>query len=114
MNGSARRCKSSNEISGPEDLWKEQTQLGFSGSIAVQARQSLEETRDLLDMAERDERIKGVVGWVDLRADDLEKQLVALASHPKLVGMRHCATRGRSGLYASVIFPERHWHACGF
>jgi L-fuconolactonase len=63
--------------------------LGFSGSIAVQARQTLAESRWLLDLARKHHTIKGVVGWVDLRSPKLEEQLGELASQPKLVGVRH-------------------------
>ena len=61
----------------------------FDGSIAVQARQDVEETRWLLELAEQNEMVKGVVGWVDLCSPELASQLEQLASHPKLVGVRH-------------------------
>lgn len=73
----------------PADLEPLQSPLGFDGSIAVQARQSLAESRWLLALAEADPRIKGVVGWVDLQNDRVEKQLVELAANPKFVGVRH-------------------------
>ena len=73
----------------PEDLAQLQTALGFDGSIAVQARQSLAESRWLLALAEVDPRIKGVVGWVDLQSDRVEEQLAELAANPKFVGVRH-------------------------
>ena len=63
--------------------------IGFQGSIAVQARQILEETEWLLQLADRHDFIHGVVGWVDLRATALSDQLEKLTRHPKLVGMRH-------------------------
>lgn len=62
---------------------------GFHGSIAVQARQSLAETRWLLAMAADHPRIKGVVGWVDLCSLDVRAELEELASNPQLVGVRH-------------------------
>jgi L-fuconolactonase len=62
---------------------------GFSSSIAVQARQSMEETLWLLKLAEQTSLIKGVVGWIDLRSDTLAEQLDALTDHKKLVGFRH-------------------------
>lgn len=62
---------------------------GFSSSIAVQARQSMEETLWLLELAEQTSLIKGVVGWIDLKSDTLAQQLDALADHKKLVGFRH-------------------------
>ncbi len=55
----------------------------------MQARQNLEETRWLLELAEKHPFIKGVVGWVDLRSDRLSEQLERFAQHPKLVGVRH-------------------------
>jgi L-fuconolactonase len=50
----------------PEHLKSELSSMGFNGSIAVQARQSLEETQWLLNLAEQNNIIKGVVAWVDL------------------------------------------------
>lgn len=74
---------------GPEDLWKEQAKVGLDGSIAVQARQSLKESEWLLELAERDSRIQGVVGWVHLRREAVEAELEALSSREKFVGVRH-------------------------
>jgi L-fuconolactonase len=73
----------------PHDLDPEMENAGFGGSIAVQARQTLEETRWLLDLAARSPSILGVVGWVDLRSPDVRSQLEVLARNPKLVGVRH-------------------------
>jgi L-fuconolactonase len=73
----------------PRDLEPFLEDAGFDGSITVQARQSLEETRWLLELTDRHSFIRGVVGWVDLRSDDLPRQLELFAEHPKLVGVRH-------------------------
>jgi len=73
----------------PSDLEPELRQKGFDGSIAVQARQSLEETNWLLKLAAGSPRILGVVGWVDLRSPDVRKQLENLCGETKLVGVRH-------------------------
>jgi L-fuconolactonase len=62
---------------------------GFQGSVLVQVRQSLEETRWMLELAARHQFILGVVGWVDLRSPRLRVDLEALAGAPKLVGIRH-------------------------
>jgi L-fuconolactonase len=61
----------------------------FEGSVAVQARQSLEETFWLLELASQHEFIRAVVGWVDLRSEDLPRQLEAFSRYPKLAGVRH-------------------------
>ena len=73
----------------PGDLKPELEGAGFHGSIAVQARQSLDETRWLLALAKSSPLILGVVGWVDLRSPDVRSQLRAFAGNPKLVGVRH-------------------------
>ncbi len=74
---------------GPGDLWAEQERVGLDGSIAVQARQSLKESRWLLELAQNDSRLKGVVGWVDLRGPSLEAELEELSPNKKFVGVRH-------------------------
>jgi L-fuconolactonase len=73
----------------PEDLKPLLVANGFSASIAVQARQDLDETRWLLDLANQSDFIKGVVGWVDLCSSDLPIVLDQLADQPWLVGVRH-------------------------
>ena len=72
-----------------KDLEKALHLNGFSSSIVVQARQSMEETLWLLTLAEHTDLIKGVVGWIDLQSDTLAQQLDELAKHKKLVGFRH-------------------------
>ena len=73
----------------PDDLKRELDSVGFDGSVAIQARQSLEETRWLLELAASSPRIFGVVGWVDLRSQDVRSQLLEFTRNPKLVGVRH-------------------------
>ncbi len=73
----------------PGDLAPLLAANGFDGTIAVQARQMLEETAWLLQLADAHDLIKGVVGWVDLRSPALGEQLARFAPHPKLVGVRH-------------------------
>ena len=75
----------------PEDLAPLLSASGFSQSIVVQARQSLQETEWLLAQADAHPFIAGVVGWVDLRAEPatLAAQLSRFAAHPKLRGVRH-------------------------
>ena len=63
--------------------------IHFDGTIAVQARQMVEETEWLLQLADWHDFIKGVVGWVDLRSPAIATQLERFSKHPKLVGVRH-------------------------
>ena len=73
----------------PEDLETDLKRNGFDGCIAVQARQTLQETQWLLELAGRHPFIKGVVGWVDLRSPEVRFQLQSLSRNPKLIGIRH-------------------------
>jgi len=73
----------------PQDLAPLATAEGIGGTVAVQARQSLEESRWLLELADADPLVRGVVGWVDLRSTHVEDQLRAFADRPKFVGVRH-------------------------
>jgi L-fucono-1,5-lactonase len=72
----------------PEDARAVMKPAGIEACVVVQVRQTLEETRWLLQLAERHSFIAGVVGWIDLRSADLDAQIESLA-HPKLVGVRH-------------------------
>lgn len=73
----------------PDQLKTELCSIGFDGSVAVQARQSLAETQWLLNLADQHSFIKGVIGWVDLCSPDVEEQLIQFSGNPKLVGIRH-------------------------
>jgi L-fuconolactonase len=73
----------------PSDLGPLLRKNGFDRCVAVQARQSLRETEWLLELAEKNPFIAGVVGWVDLRSPDIAKQLGSFRGNSKLVGVRH-------------------------
>lgn len=72
----------------PSDIQSTLEAHSMDGVIAVQARQSLAENTFLLGLSEQYDWIKGVIGWIDLRSDDLVDQLMAV-QHPKLKGYRH-------------------------
>jgi L-fuconolactonase len=57
--------------------------------VAVQASQSLDETRFLLALADENPFVRGVVGWVDLRSPGVENDLQAFCAHPRFKGVRH-------------------------
>lgn len=73
----------------PDDFEPELKGAGITGTIAVQARQSLEETRWLLELADRHDFIQGVVGWAPLTEVSVGATLERLAAHPKLRAIRH-------------------------
>jgi L-fuconolactonase len=73
----------------PSDLEPLLRAHGFEGAITVQVRQSLEETQYLLRLAEENELIRGVVGWVDLRSPGVRLDLERFRTYPRFVGVRH-------------------------
>jgi len=73
----------------PADLEPELRARNLDGCVAVQARQSLAESRWLLELATANAIIRGVVGWVDLRSPGVTEELEEFAKHPKFVGVRH-------------------------
>jgi len=75
----------------PEDLENELSVHGSDGSISVQADQSEDETHFLLQLTEEYPFVLGVVGWVDLRAADLEERLQHFSGFKRLCGVRHIA-----------------------
>jgi L-fuconolactonase len=72
----------------PSDLEPLLSSIGFDGSVAVQARSTVEETEWLLSLAEQFSLIKGIVGWVDM-GSQLGDQLEQFSKHPRFVGIRH-------------------------
>jgi L-fuconolactonase len=73
----------------PEDLAPVLQEHGLDGCVAVQASQSEAETDWLLELAARHDFIKGVVGWVDLRAENIHERLAHYSHFEKLKGFRH-------------------------
>ncbi|SHG74563.1 amidohydrolase family protein [Flagellimonas flava] len=73
----------------PKDLEGLLDSNGLDGCIAVQADQSENETDFLLKCSEKNPCIKGVVGWLDLRANDIEEKLQAYSANTMLKGLRH-------------------------
>jgi L-fuconolactonase len=101
----------------PPDAAVVMREAGVDACVAVQARQTLEETRFLLALAAQYAFIAGVVGWVDLRATDLDDRLAELSSHRKLVGLRHIVQAEADDFLARADFRrgvaklERHGFA---
>ncbi len=111
----------------PEDLAHEYQANGIDASIAVQANQSENETLFLLDLANRNSKIAGVVGWVDLCSSKAAERLAFFSQFEKLRGFRHIAqaepderflvrddfVRGIAGLrefgftYDILIYPKQ-------
>jgi L-fuconolactonase len=75
----------------PEDLRPELSAAGIDATILVQVDQSEQETHSMLELAEANAEIAGVVGWVDLQAANIRERLEHFSRFPKLRGFRHIA-----------------------
>lgn len=73
----------------PPDLMHILMHNHIEGCIAVQASQTEKENQFLLNLAAAYPFIKGIVGWVDLQADDVEERLKFYSMQDKMVGFRH-------------------------
>ena len=73
----------------PEDLFPLLNENQFSGCVAVQASQTEDETNFLVNLAAKNDFIKGVVGWVDLRGVTIEERLNHFSSNKIIKGFRH-------------------------
>ena len=73
----------------PEDLKPLLDAGSIDGTIAVQARQMLAETDFLLELANQNPLIKGVVGWIPFCGPGVEDQLDRYADNQYIVGFRH-------------------------
>ena len=71
------------------DLLPQLEQAGVDATIAVQTQHTVEETEWLLELAGAHPFIAGVVGWIDLQADDVEATVARMSAHPALAGIRH-------------------------
>lgn len=88
----------------PPELELELKQAGVDVSVAVQVGQSLAETQFLLGLAEQHRFIRGVVGWVDLRAPELTRTLETLSAHERFKGVRHIVQSEPAGFLGDPAF----------
>ena len=73
----------------PADLAPQLAAAGLDGAVAVQSRQCLEETLQLLEHTHRHTFIKGVVGWVPLTDPKVDGILEQLREEKGFKGVRH-------------------------
>jgi L-fuconolactonase len=73
---------------GLADLMPHLTAAGIEGTILVQAAPTEAETAFMLDIAERAEIVRGVVGWIDFDATDAVARIDAIAARELVVGLR--------------------------
>jgi L-fuconolactonase len=73
----------------PKDLINVLKINDIDATIAVEAFHSEEETNFLINLANEHAFIKGIVGWVDLKQNNIDDRLAYYSSFPKLKGFRH-------------------------
>jgi len=88
----------------PADLEREMQVAGVDAAVAVQARQTMEETRWLLELAKSSRVIRGVVGWAPIAADDFPAVVEELAQESLLKGLRHVVQAEPAGFLDGVEF----------
>jgi L-fuconolactonase len=110
-----------------KDVLVEMAAAGIDGTVAVQARQTLEETRWLLDLADDTDAIRGVVGWAPIAGEEFPGCMEEFDGREKLKGLRHVVQRENdehyilredfnsgirtmlgSGLVYEILIYERH------
>ena len=88
----------------PADLEAAVSGLGIDGVVSVQARCSLDETDALLEHGAENPLVRGVVGWVPLKANPGEC-LDSLTSNPLLKGVREiCQGEPAENFFANDAF----------
>jgi L-fuconolactonase len=111
----------------PADLKSAMRSAGVDGTIAVQARQTLEETRWLLDLADENDEIRGVTGWAPIAGPEFPGVMEEFDGRAKLKALRHVIQGERdenyilredfnsgiralegSGLVYEILIYERH------
>ena len=111
----------------PADLTAAMATAGIDGTIAVQARQTMDETRWLLDLADASDAIRGVIGWAPIAGEEFPGVMEEFDGRAKLKGLRHVIQGERdehyilredfnsgirtllgSGLVYDILIYERH------
>lgn len=88
----------------PADLKPVLDKNKVDGCVAVQADQSDAETEFLLHLAEANDSIKGVVGWIDFRSDDIYDKLEVYSQFELLKGFRHVVQAEPEGFLEQQTF----------
>lgn len=79
-----------NKTFTPEELQPQLLAAGISGTVLVQAANGFEDTRSMLEQAEKYDWIKAVVGWIPLTEPEIAtRALEVFGSYPKFKGVRH-------------------------
>jgi L-fuconolactonase len=88
------------------DLEREAAAAGVDATVAVQARQTLEETEWLLGLAAESQVIRGVVGWAPIATPEFARELERLREQPLLKGLRHVVQGEPEGFLDGQAFND--------
>lgn len=73
---------------GPDDLRANREKLGITKTVLVQAAPTTDETEYLLHLAEQEDSVARVVGWINFEDPSHSEFLKRWATHPKFAGVR--------------------------
>ena len=73
---------------GPNHLAPLLLETGIDATVLIQAAPAVNETKRLLQIADRERTVAGVVGWVPLERHNVRETLCRLAKHRKFLGIR--------------------------
>jgi L-fuconolactonase len=88
----------------PDDLEAVIAVCNIDATVAVQARQTLEETHWLLELAAHSTAIRGVVGWAPIADEAFAESLESLSVNPLLKGLRHVVQAEPDGFLDAPAF----------
>ena len=88
----------------PNDLITELKKNKVDGCISVQVEQTENETESLIRLSEKNNFIKGVIGWVDLKSPEIESVLNKFSKNKALKGIRHIVQSEKSGFLLNPDF----------
>ena len=75
-------------VYAPADLRPDLEAGKIDGTVLVQAAPTVEETDYLLEIADKNDNVRAVVGWVDFEDPSQLATLERLSKHPKFAGVR--------------------------
>lgn len=90
----------------PNDLFPILKANNIQGCIAVQADESEEETNFLLRLADENDFIKGVVGWLDFFDNDFDEKVAFYSQNRRFKGLRHILQGKAKGFFLQDKFKQ--------
>jgi L-fuconolactonase len=88
------------------DMELEAAAAGVDATVAVQARQTMQETEWLLAIAEESKLVRGVVGWAPIASPEFASTLETLQQRPLLKGLRHIVQGEPDGFLDGTQFNQ--------